>query len=160
MIHKDIIICKEIGSIGKTYEALLESDSYHELNKNIDIIAILNANYSVLKGIFNKYGIKKERNEASEMTGIQFLNFVSDVSKSLQYDLVKMSKDDVKTMVNIDYFDFLRKIIAIALNLSQKPEKEEEENNSELKNDVVYIGLDVEKAVGKLVEELKKVYKV
>ena len=94
------------------------------------------------------------------MTGIQFLNFVSDVSKALQYDLVKMSKDDVKTMVNIDYFDFLRKIIAIALNLSQKPEKEEEENNSELKNDVVYIGLDVEKAVGKLVEELKKVYKV
>ena len=158
MIHKDINICREIESIGKTYEVLLESDSYHELNKNIDIIAILNANYSVLKGIFNKYGIRKERNEASEMTGIQFLNFVSDVSKALQYDLVKMSKDDVKTMVNIDYFDFLRKIIAIALNLSQKPEKEEE-NNSDLKNDIVYIGLSVEKAVEKLVDELKKLYR-
>ena len=158
MIHKDINICREIESIGKTYEVLLESDSYHELNKNIDIIAILNANYSVLKGIFNKYGIKKEKNEASEMTGIQFLNFVSDVSKALQYDLVKMSKDDVKTMVNIDYFDFLRKIIAIALNLSQKPEKEEE-NNSDLKNDIVYIGLSVEKAVEKLVDELKKLYR-
>ena len=160
MIHKDINICTEIASISKTHEALLESESYRALNKNINITAILNSNYSFLKAIFNKYGIKKDKNEASEMSEIQFFNFASDVSKSLNYDLVKMSKEDVKTTTNIDYFDFLRKIIAMALNLTSKPEEEVENNNSEFKKDVEYIGLNEEKAVEKFVDELKKVYKV
>ena len=159
MIHKDINICTEIGSIQKTHEELLESASYTALNKDINIVAILNTNYSFLKAIFNKYGIKKERNEASEMSEIQFFNFASDVAKSLNYDLVKMSKEDVKTTSNIDYFDFLRKIVAMALNLSTKPEDDVENNNSEFKKDVEYINLPEEKAVEKFVDELKKVYK-
>ena len=159
MIHKDINICTEISSITKTYETLLESESYRALYQNITIISILNSNYSFLKAIFNKYGIKKESNEASEMSEIQLFNFASDISKSLNYDLVKMSKVDVKTTTKIDYFDFLRKLIAMALNLSAKPEKDEENNNSEFKKDVEYIGLTEEKAVEKFVDELRKVYK-
>ena len=159
MIHKDINICTEISSITKTYETLLESESYRALYQNITIISILNSSYSFLKAIFNKYGIKKESNEASEMSEIQLFNFASDISKSLNYDLVKMSKVDVKTTTKIDYFDFLRKLIAMALNLSAKPEKDEENNNSEFKKDVEYIGLTEEKAVEKFVDELRKVYK-
>ena len=44
-----------------------------------------------------------------------------------KYDIIKLNKGDVKTEYNIDIFDFLRKIVGMALNLSEVPEKDVED---------------------------------
>ena len=152
MIHSSINICNEIEYLTKKYEVLLESDSYFNLNKNKDVIAILNVNFRPLKAIFNKYGIKRELIEPSEMNAEKFFTFVSDVASLCKYDLVKLGKDDVKTEHNIDIFDFLRKIVGMAINLTEKQEENLEDYGTDEKKDLEYIGLKPEQAVEKLVE--------
>jgi hypothetical protein len=76
-----------------------------------------------------------------------------------KYDLIKLNKGDVKTEYNIDIFDFLRKIVGMALNLTEKPDKEEEDNNNEEKRDLEYIGLNQEQAVEKFIEDIIQKYK-
>jgi hypothetical protein len=153
MIHSQINICNEIEYISKKYENLLESDSYYALNKNKDVIATLNVHFGSLKNLFNKYGIKKEKVEPTEMAAEKFFTFVQDVAKICKYDIVKLSKDDVKTENNIDIFDFLRKIVAMALNLTEKNEHQEDYSPDE-KKDLEFEGLNNEQAVEKFVEEI------
>ena len=142
MIHSSINICNEIEFISKKYEMLLESDSYYNLNKNKDIIATLNVNFKQIKNLFNKYAIKKELVEPNDMAAEKFFTFVTDVSNICKYDLVKLSKGDVKTDFNIDIFDFLRKIVGMSINLTEKPEENQEDYNPAEKNDLEYIGLN------------------
>ena len=94
-----------------------------------------------------------------EMTAEKFYNFFTDVSNMCKFDLIKLNKGDVKTEANIDIFDFLRKIVGMALNLTVEPEKDEENNNQEEKNDLEYIGLNPEQAVEKFVEDVVKKFK-
>ena len=154
MIHSSINICNEIEYISKKYERLLENESFYEFNKNKDIIATLNVHFKELKGLFNRYAIKKEKVEPTEMTGEKFLNFVTEIANLCKYDLIKLSKENVKTEYNIDIFDFLRKFVAMAINLTEKPEENVEDNNPGEKNDLEFIGLSYEKAVEKLLEEV------
>jgi hypothetical protein len=76
-----------------------------------------------------------------------------------KYDLIRLNKGDVKTEYNIDIFDFLRKIVGMALNLSEVPEKDVEDNNPEEKRDLEYVGLNQEQAVEKFVEDIIQKYK-
>ena len=78
---------------------------------------------------------------------------------TIRRDLIKLNKGDVKTDYNIDIFDFLRKIVGMAINLTEKPEKEEEDNNPDEKRDLDYIGLSNAEAVEKFVEEIIQKYK-
>ena len=152
MIHSSINICNEIEYLTKRYEMLLESDSYFNLNKNKDVIAILNVNFRPLKAIFNKYGIKRELIDPSEISAEKFFNLASDIANLCKYDLVKLSKDDVKTEHNIDIFEFLRKIVAMSINLTEKPEENVEDYGTEEKKDLEFVGLKPEQAVEKFVE--------
>ena len=153
MIHSSINICNEIEFISKKYESLMESDSYYALNKNRDIIATLNVHFREIKDIFNRYAIKKDKIEPTDMSAEKFFAFVTEISNLCKYDLIKLGKGDVKTESNIDIFDFLRKIVGMAINLTEKPEEGEEEENNEEKRDLEYIGLPFEQAVEKFVEE-------
>ena len=159
MIHSQINICHEIEGIPKKYEILREMEAYETMNKNKEVVTILNVNFKSLKKIFNKYAIKKEGVEPMEMTAEKFYNFFTDVSNMCKFDLIKLNKGDVKTEANIDIFDFLRKIVGMALNLTVEPEKDEEDNNQEEKNDLEYIGLNPEQAVEKFVEDVVKKFK-
>ena len=76
-----------------------------------------------------------------------------------KFDLVKLSKGDVKTDYNIDIFDFLRKLVGMAINLTEKPEETEEDNNPGEKNDLDYIGLNHEQAVEKFLHDVLTKYK-
>ena len=160
MIHNNINICYEFENIPKKYSVFLNMEAYKAMNKNKEIVALLNAHFKSIKRIFNKYAIKKDNNEPMEMTAEKFYNFFADVSNMCKYDLIRLNKGYVKTEYNIDIFDFLRKIVEMALNLTDKPEKEEEEDNTnEEKRDLEYIGLDQEQAVEKFIEDIIQKYK-
>ena len=154
MIHSSINICNEIEYISKKYEKLLENDAFYHFNKNKDIIASLNVHFKELKAFFNRYAIKKEKVEPTEMTGEKFLSFVTEVANMCKYDLIKLSKENVKTEYNIDIFDFMRKFVAMALNLTEKPEENLEDTNPGEKNDLEFVGLNPEQSVEKLLEEV------
>ncbi len=159
MIHSQINICNEIEYISKKYETLLESDSYYSLNKNKDVIATLNVHFSDLKHLFDKYGIKKEKFNPTQMTAENFFQFVQDIAKFCKYDIVKLSKEDVKTEHNIDIFDFLRKIVAMAINLTEKHDQNEENYYPDERKDLQYEGLKTEQAVEKFVASVIKQFK-
>jgi hypothetical protein len=159
MIHSQINICFEIEGITKKYEHLLEMEAFEAMNKNKEIVVILNTNFKYLKRIFNKYALRKDSSEPMEMTAEKFYNFFTDVSNMCKYDIIKLNKGDVKTEYNIDIFDFLRKIVGMALNLSEVPEKDVEDNNPEEKRDLEYVGLNQEQAVEKFVEDIIQKYK-
>ena len=159
MIHNNINICHEFDNIPKKYAVLLNMEAFQAMNKNKEIVTLLNANFKGIKRIFNKYAIKKENNDPMEMTAEKFYNFFADVSNMCKYDLIRLNKGDVKTEHNIDIFDFLRKIVGMALNLTEQPEKEEEDNTNEEKRDLEYIGLNQEQAVEKFIEDIIQKYK-
>ena len=159
MIHSQINICNEIQHITKKYEVLLEIESFNAMNKDKQVVSILNVNFKSLKRIFNKYAIRKDSSEPMEMSAEKFYNFFTDVSNMCKFDLIKLNKGDVKTEYNIDIFDFLRKIVGMAINLTEKPEKEEEDNNPDEKRDLEYIGLSNAEAVEKFVEDIIQKYK-
>ena len=160
MIHSNINICHEFENIPKKYAVLLNMVAYQAMNKNKEIVILLNTNFKAIKRIFNKYAIKKDNNEPTEMTAEKFYNFFADVSNMCKYNLIRLNKGDVKTDNNIDIFDFLRKIVGMALNLTDKSETEEEEdNNNEEKRDLEYIGLNQEQAVEKFIEDIIEKYK-
>jgi len=160
MIHSQINICHEIEGISKKYAVFLEMEAFEAMNKNKEIVTLLNVHYKSLKRIFNKYAIRKDNTEPMEMTAEKFYNFFTDVSNMCKYDIIKLNKGDVKTEYNIDIFDFMRKIVGMALNLTEKPEKDEEENNNtEEKRDLAYIGLNQEQAVEKFIEDIIQKYK-
>ena len=159
MIHSQINICYEIEQIPKKYEILLEIEAFEAMNKDKEIVTILNVNFKSLKKIFNRYAIKKDTAEPIEMTAEKFYIFFTDVSNMCKFDLIKLNKGDVKTEYNIDIFDFLRKIVGMAINLTEKPEKEEEDNNPDEKRDLEYIGLNHAEAVNKFVEDIILKYK-
>jgi len=159
MIHSQINICNEIQHITKKYELLLEIESFYAMNKDKQVVSILNVNFKSLKRIFNKYAIRKDSSEPMEMSAEKFYNFFTDVSNMCKFDLIKLNKGDVKTEYNIDIFDFLRKIVGMAINLTEKPEKEEEDNNPDEKRDLEYIGLSYAEAVEKFVEDIIQKYK-
>ena len=122
----------------------MESDSYYALNKIKDIRAILNVQFKAIKSLFKRYAIKKEKVDSIELTAEKFFTIVTDISNLIKFDLVKLSKEDFKTDYNIDIFDFLRKIVGMAINLIEKPEENDEVNNPGEKNDLDYIGLNNE----------------
>ena len=155
MIHSSINICNEIEYISKKYEVLMESDSYYAMNKNKDIIAILNVHFKEIKELFNKYAIKKEKVDPTEMTADKFYAFFQEIYNLCNFDIVKLGRGDVKTDYNIDIFDFLRKIVGMAINLTAKPEDNQENNNPGIeKKDQEYIGLTPEAAVEKFLEDI------
>jgi hypothetical protein len=159
MIHSQINICHEIENIPKKYAVFLEMEAYEAMNKNKEIVTLLNVHFRPIKKIFNKYAIKKDNSEPMEMTAEKFYNFFADVANLCKYDLIKLNKGDVKTEYNIDIFDFLRKIVGMALNLTVKPEKDEEDNTNEEKRDLEYIGLNQEQAVEKFIEDIIQKFK-
>ena len=134
-------------------------EAFEAMNKNKEIVVILNTNFKYLKRIFNRYALRKDSSEPMEMTAEKFYNFFTDVSNMCKYDIIKLNKGDVKTEYNIDIFDFLRKIVGMALNLSEVPEKDVEDNNPEEKRDLEYVGLNQEQAVEKFVEDIIQKYK-
>jgi hypothetical protein len=154
MIHSSINICNEIEYLTKKYETLMESDSYYALNKNKDVIATLNVNFRPLKAIFNKYAIKREVTEPNEMNAEKFFKLVSDIADMCKYNIVKLSEGDTKTEYNIDIFDFLRKVVGMAINLTAKPGENQEDYNPREKRDEEYIGLTTEQAVDKFVNDI------
>ena len=93
------------------------------------------------------------------MTAEKFYNFFADVSNMCKYDLIRLNKGDVKTENNIDIFDFLRKIVGMALNLTDNQEKEEEDNTNEEKRDLEFVGLNQEQAVEKFIEDIIQKFK-
>ena len=105
MIHSQINIYQEIEHIPKKYEILLESEAFEAMNKNKEIVALLNVHFKSLKKIFNKYAIKKDSAEPMEMTAEKFYNFFTDVSNMCKYDIIKLNKGEVKTDNNIDIFE-------------------------------------------------------
>jgi hypothetical protein len=159
MIHSQINICHEIENIPKKYAVFLEMEAYEAMNKNKEIVTLLNVHFRPIKKIFNKYAIKKDNSEPMEMTAEKFYNFFADVANLCKYDLIKLNKGDVKTEYNIDIFDFLRKIVGMALNLTVKPEKDEEDNTNEEKRDLEYIGLNQEQAVEKFIGDIIQKFK-
>ena len=159
MIHSSINICNEIEYISKKYEALMERDSFYNLNKNKDVIAAINVHLKEIKNLFNRYAIKKEKVDPTDMTAEKFFTFVTDISNLCKYDLVKLSRGDVKTDYNIDIFDFFRKIVGMAINLTEKTEDNEEDNNLVEKNDLNYIGLKIEEAVEKFIIDVTSKFK-
>ena len=154
MIHNNINICHEFENIPKKYSVLLNMEAFKAMNKNKEIVTLLNVHFKSIKRIFNKYAIKKENNEPTEMTAEKFYNFFADVSNMCKYDLIRLNKGDVKTENNIDIFDFLR-----ALNLTDNQEKEEEDNTNEEKRDLEFVGLNQEQAVEKFIEDIIQKFK-
>jgi hypothetical protein len=134
-------------------------EAFKAMNKNKEIVTLLNVHFKSIKRIFNKYAIKKENNEPTEMTAEKFYNFFADVSNMCKYDLIRLNKGDVKTENNIDIFDFLRKIVGMALNLTDNQEKEEEDNTNEEKRDLEFVGLNQEQAVEKFIEDIIQKFK-
>ena len=159
MIHNNINICHEFENIPKKYSVLLNMEAFKAMNKNKEIVTLLNVHFKSIKRIFNKYAIKKENNEPTEMTAEKFYNFFADVSNMCKYDLIRLNKGDVKTENNIDIFDFLRKIVGMALNLTDNQEKEEEDNTNEEIRDLEFIGLNQEQAVEKFIEDIIQKFK-
>ena len=160
MIHSSINICNEITFLTKKYETVLENYSIHEFFKNKDIISTINVNYRALKNLFNRYAIKKEYSEPNLMTAEKFLSFTNDVAYVCKYDLVRLIKENVKTESNIDIFDFLRRIVAMALNLIWTSEDYTEDNiQEEGKQDEFYKDLTSQEAVNRFVSEVLKNFK-
>ena len=113
-----------------------------------------------IKELFNKYAIKKEKVEPTEMTADKFYTFFQEIYNLCNFDIVKLGKGDVKTDYNIDIFDFLRKIVGMAIDLTDKPEENQENYNPLVeKNDQEYIGLSPEVAVEKFLEDILKKFK-
>ena len=94
------------------------------------------------------------------MTADKFYTFFQEIYNLCNFDIVKLGKGDVKTDYNIDIFDFLRKIVGMAINLTEKPEENQENYNPLVeKNDQEYIGLSPEAAVEKFLEDILKKFK-
>ena len=147
LTHKDINMLEEIESIGETYEKKLEEPAYYQMNKNKNIVKVLNDNYQILRTIFEKYGIHVEKSDVLEMSDYQFATFISELSNKFKYDLAKMTKGDVGKKSNIDFFDFFRKIVGMAYNLIQPNDNEE---NKDYRSDM-FIGMPIEQAVEKII---------
>ena len=92
--------------------------------------------------------------EPSEMSAEKFFKLVSDIADMCKYNIVKLSEGDTKTENNIDIFDFMRKVVGMAINLTVKPEENEEDYNPNEKRDLEYIGLKTEQAVEKFVKDI------
>ena len=149
--HKDIKITEEIEAILQSYEEKMKMKSYRALYKNEKINQILNDNHLVIRTLFEKFGKKKDKTEIIEMTPIQLLNFTNDISKKFKLNIGDMAKEET-TCENkdIDFFDFMRTIVAIALNLV--------DNESGKGSDSPYdfTGVSEEQAVYLFVDAIKK----
>jgi hypothetical protein len=132
LTHKDINLIQEIEQIQGTYEELLKNKAYRELNKNDLVIEILNNNYTLLRNIFDKYGIHTDKTDTVEMSSIQFMNFINDLAKKNKYDFTKISKGDVLVDSHLDFFDFLKRLVAISINLLDESLGEREKIEIEL----------------------------
>ena len=152
LTHKDINLLTEIESIGETYEKKLEDPAYYEMNKNPNIVKVINDHHQILRTIFEKYGIHIENKDIIEMSDYQFATFISEVSNRFKYDLAKMTKGDVGKKSNIDFFDFFRKIVGMAYNLIQPNDSEE---NKDYKSDI-FIGMPLEEAVEKIINDMSE----
>ena len=152
LTHKDINVLTEIESIGETYEKKLEDPAYYEMNKNPNIVKVINDHHQILRTIFEKYGIHIENKDIIEMSDYQFATFISEVSNRFKYDLAKMTKGDVGKKSNIDFFDFFRKIVGMAYNLIQPNDSEE---NKDYKSDI-FIGMPLEEAVEKIISDMSE----
>lgn len=117
LTHKDINLVDEIEHIQGTYEELLKNKAYRELNKNDLVIEILNENYTLLREVFEKYGIHTDKTDTVEMSAIQFMQFTTELAKKNKYDITKISKGDAQVENNLDFFEFLKKLVAISINL-------------------------------------------
>ena len=117
LTHKDINLVEEIEHIKGTYEELLKNKAYRELNKNDLVIEILNENYTLLRNVFEKYGIHTDKTDTVEMSAIQFMNFTTELAKKYKYDPTKISGGDAQVENNLDFFEFLKKLVAISINL-------------------------------------------
>ena len=53
----------------------------------------------------------------------------------------------------------MRKIVGMALNLTDNQEKEEEDNTNEEKRDLEFVGLNQEQAVEKFIEDIIQKFK-
>lgn len=115
--HKDIKITEEIEALFHTHEEKMKSKSFRDLYKNDQVSSLLKNNYLPIKTAFEKFGSKKEKTEITEMTVTQLLSFASTLSKKFQFNLGKMTKGEAKTEKNIDYFDFMRIVVAMSTNL-------------------------------------------
>ena len=111
---------------------MLKNKAYRELNKNDLVIEILNNNYTLLRNIFDKYGIHTDKTDTVEMSSIQFMNFINDLAKKNKYDFTKISKGDVLVDSHLDFFDFLKRLVAISINLLDESLGEREKIEIEL----------------------------
>ena len=51
------------------------------------------------------------------MSAIQFMQFTTELAKKNKYDITKISKGDAQVENNLDFFEFLKKLVAISINL-------------------------------------------
>ena len=143
---------EEIESISETYDKKIEDPSYYQMNKNKNVVQVLNNNYTILRNIFEKYGIHVEKSDVLEMSDYQFATFISELSNKFKYDLAKMTKGDVGKKSNIDFFDFFRKIVGMAYNLIQPNDTVE---NKDYRSDM-FIGMPIEQAVEKIISNMEE----
>ena len=124
----DIKITEEIQALYSTHEEIIKNKSYQDVYKNDKVSNILKENYLVLRNVFEKFGTKKEKTEITEMTVTQLLSFASTLSKKFQFNLGKMTEGDAKCEKNIDFFDFMRIVVAMSTNLfdASSPEQSTE----------------------------------
>ena len=123
-----IKITEEIQALYSTHEEIIKNKSYQDLYKNDKVSNILKENHLVLRNVFEKFGTKKEKTEITEMTVTQLLSFASTLSKKFQFNLGKMTEGDAKCEKNIDFFDFMRIVVAMSTNLfdASSPEQSTE----------------------------------
>jgi hypothetical protein len=118
--HKSVTITTEIEMIYQTHEEKLKSKSFKTLFKNNKVNKIINEHHEVLRDVFEKYGVKKEKTEMTEMDNIRVDKLYKDLAEKMKvkYEIINTDKALSENKV-YDFFEFLRLIIDIAINLDE-----------------------------------------
>jgi hypothetical protein len=90
------------------------------LFKNNKVNKIINEHHEVLRDVFEKYGVKKEKTEMTEMDNIRVDKLYKDLAEKMKvkYEIINTDKALSENKV-YDFFEFLRLIIDIAINLDE-----------------------------------------
>ena len=130
---KDIEFLKEIKEIYNKHESEMKRASTYHLFKNPLIVEQLHNIIGDIQGLFEKLGIKK-KNELTLMTQLTFDNFVKELCTKFGYNQHSIRSGEAKIDRDIDFIDFLKILIAMAINSCDS----EKIDNESLENKRVY----------------------
>jgi hypothetical protein len=136
--YKDVTIQNELQFCYTKHEEKLKEDFFLEMYKNDLVIFLLTGNITFLRKLFESNSQCKYKSENYfEMSYNKFLLMAQNLKSKTKYDYLGMVKD-VKFLDDINYFDFMEKIVAMAL----RAVKDEEENDTLPADEKVGIFLD------------------